>query len=192
MWPLDSAIGATTAHKASKGVVDGTCTQVWAWMTNKCRKRMNQRKGYIIWEISHKGGPRKGDEVGIHILGQGVLFPRALGHLVLFLTAAWSSPISTQAVTPSEPSFWTQFLQIHCNGSAGPRSPSVTGPSQKTVTLQILNGKRVKHNIDDELSNEKIKRNEFWKKKKNHCYVHFDWNLLECINLGLEFLLRWN
>ena len=55
-WPLDSAIWATTAHRASEGVADRTCTQVWAWMTNKCRKMMNQRKGYIIGEISHKGG----------------------------------------------------------------------------------------------------------------------------------------
>ena len=55
-WPLDSAIEATTAHRVSEGVADGTCTQVWAWMTNKCRKRMNQRKGYIISEICHKGG----------------------------------------------------------------------------------------------------------------------------------------
>ena len=160
MWPLNSAIGVTTAHKASEGVADGT---------------------------------GKGDEVEVHILGWGVLSPGALGRLVLFLAPAWSSPISTQAVAPSEPSFWTHSLQIHCNGFVGPRSLSVAGPSQKTVTLQILNGKRVKHNIDDELSNEKIKRNEFWKKKKkNHCYVHFDWNLLECINHGLKFLLRWN
>ena len=132
-WPLDSAIGATTAHRASKGVADGTCTQVWAWITNKCRRRMNQRKGYIISKISHKVGR---DKAGIHILRWGVLSPGALGRLVLFLTPAWSSPISTQAVAPSEPSFWTHSLQIHCTGSAGPGSPSVAGPSQKTVTLQ--------------------------------------------------------
>ena len=52
----DSAIEATTAHRASEEVADGTCTQVWAWMTNKCRKRMNQREGYIISDISHKKG----------------------------------------------------------------------------------------------------------------------------------------
>ena len=53
-WPLDSAIGATIAHRASEGVADGMCTQIWAWMTNKCRKRMNQRKENITSEISHK------------------------------------------------------------------------------------------------------------------------------------------
>ena len=55
-WPLDSTIGVTTAHRALEEVADGTCTQVWAWMTNKCRERMNQRKGYIISEIFHKRG----------------------------------------------------------------------------------------------------------------------------------------
>ena len=133
-WPLDSAIGATTAHRTSKEVANGTCTQVWAWMTNKCKKRMNQRKGYIISEISHKGGVRLG---GIHILEWGVLSLRALGRLVLFLALAWSSPISTQAVTPSEPNFGTCSLQIHCTGSARLRSLSVAGLNQKTVTLHI-------------------------------------------------------
>ena len=54
-WPLDSAIGATAAHRAPEGVADGTCTQVWTWMTNKCRERMNQKKWYITLEIPHKG-----------------------------------------------------------------------------------------------------------------------------------------
>ena len=36
-WPLDSTIGAITAHRVPERVVDGTRTQVWAWMTNKCR-----------------------------------------------------------------------------------------------------------------------------------------------------------
>ena len=134
MWPLDSAIGDTTAHRASEGVADGTCSQVSAWMTNKCKKRMNQRKEYIISEISHKGG---GDEAGIHILGWGVLSLGVLGHLVLFLALAWSCPISTQVVALLEPSFWTHSLQIHCTRFAGPRSSFVARPNQKTVTLQL-------------------------------------------------------
>ena len=32
-------MGATVAHKALERVADGTCTQVWAWMTNKYRRR---------------------------------------------------------------------------------------------------------------------------------------------------------
>ena len=61
MWmiPLDSAMGATTAHRASEGVADGTCTQVWAWMTDKCRRRMNGRKGYITTEITQSKEKRK-------------------------------------------------------------------------------------------------------------------------------------
>ena len=80
-WPLNSVMEVTIAHKAPERVTNGTCTQVWAWMTNKCRKRMDQRKGYITSEISHKRGgaprkaPREIDEMGIHILGRGVLSP---------------------------------------------------------------------------------------------------------------------
>ena len=47
-------MGATAAHRALERVTDGTCTQVWAWMTNKCRRRMNGRKGYIITKISQR------------------------------------------------------------------------------------------------------------------------------------------
>ena len=49
-------MGATTAHRTPERVADETCTQVWAWMTNKCRERMNQKNGYIISEISQEGG----------------------------------------------------------------------------------------------------------------------------------------
>ena len=54
-------MGATAAYKAPERVTDGSCTQVWAWMTNKCRRMMNQREGYITLEIFQKkgGGRRK-------------------------------------------------------------------------------------------------------------------------------------
>ena len=52
-------MGATTAHKVPKSVADGTCTQVWAWMTNKCKRRMNGRERYITTEISQRGGGGK-------------------------------------------------------------------------------------------------------------------------------------
>ena len=29
----------TTAHRVPERIADGTCTQVWAWMTNKYRRR---------------------------------------------------------------------------------------------------------------------------------------------------------
>ena len=57
-------------------MVDGTCTQVGAWMTNKGRRRMNEGGGYITSEISQKGkggkkkAPVRGEELGIHILRQ--------------------------------------------------------------------------------------------------------------------------
>ena len=40
-------MGATAAHRVPERVADGTCTQIWAWMTNKCKRRMNEREGYI-------------------------------------------------------------------------------------------------------------------------------------------------
>ena len=137
MWPLDSALGATAAHRAPERVVDGTCTQVWAWVTNKCRRRMNQGEGYIISEISQMKGeereaPRKQEELGTHIFGWGVLSPWDVGPSdSVFLAPIWSSPIPKQAVTPSEPNFWTHSLQIHCNGSAGLRSRLSLGPVRK-------------------------------------------------------------
>ena len=125
MWPLDSAMGATAAHRASERVADGTCTQVWAWMINKCRRRMNRGEWCITTEISQRKkeeekrdprkrreAPRMGKELGVHILGRGVLSPWDVGpsNFVYF-----SPP--KQAIAPSEPNFWTNSVQIHCNGS---------------------------------------------------------------------------
>ena len=82
-------MGATATHRAPERMADGMCTQVWAWMTNKCRRRINEGEGYITIEISQKrkkkkkrkeekkqererrGGkaPGKREELGIHILG---------------------------------------------------------------------------------------------------------------------------
>ena len=47
-------MGATAAHGAPKKVADETCTRVWAWMTDKCRKKMNGGVGYITIEISQR------------------------------------------------------------------------------------------------------------------------------------------
>ena len=62
------------------------------------------------------------EELGVRILGRWVLSPWDAGppDFVYF-----SPP--KQAVTPSEPNFWTHSLQIHCNG-----------PGLKTETLQLL------------------------------------------------------
>ena len=53
-------MGATVTHSAPKKVADGTCTRVWTWMTDKCRKKMNGGVGYITTEISQKGGLEEG------------------------------------------------------------------------------------------------------------------------------------
>ena len=80
-------MGATAAHKVPERVADGTCTQVWAWMTNKCRRRMNG--GVYIYSIRDLPGekrkmeegqaPGKREELGVHILGRGVLSPWDVG-----------------------------------------------------------------------------------------------------------------
>ena len=76
--------GDHSSSKAPERVADGTCTQVWAWMTNKCRRRMNGGEGYITTRISQSRGDGKTkrdgkdvgnevsgrrEELGIHILG---------------------------------------------------------------------------------------------------------------------------
>ena len=97
MWPLDSAMGATAAYRAPESVADGTCPRVWAWMTNKCRRRMNGREGYITTEItqSKKGKKKKkAQKKGERLLGcerswefpssdKGSFLPRTLGCSIL-------------------------------------------------------------------------------------------------------------
>ena len=136
-WPLDSAIGVTTAHRTPEGMVDGTCTQLWAWMTNKCRERMNQKKWYITSEISHKRRGARGCSWEVRLDENS--YPRTRSPSPrgvrssgsVFLAPTCSSPTSTQVVAPLEPSFWTHSLQIHCNGSTGPRSHPSLGPVRK-------------------------------------------------------------
>ena len=53
MWrrPLNSVVLATTTHRRSKGVSNGTGTQVRAQMINKCRMKMAQRELYNVRDI---------------------------------------------------------------------------------------------------------------------------------------------
>ena len=65
-------MGATAVHRAPESVVNGTCTRVWAWMTDKCRRWMNGREGYITIEITQSKEKRKkqeGPEKGWRLLG---------------------------------------------------------------------------------------------------------------------------
>ena len=101
---------------------------------------MNQGEGYITSEISQKEGGALGkrEELGIHILGQGVLSPWEVEPSdSVFLAPIWSSLLPKQAVAPSESNFRTHSLQIYCNGSAGPRSRSSLGPVKKTWPYNI-------------------------------------------------------
>ena len=61
------------------------------------------------------------EELGVPVLGRGVLSPWDVG---LSDSEYFSPP--KQAVTSLEPNYWTNSLQIHCNG-----------PSPKTETLHI-------------------------------------------------------
>ena len=114
-WPLDSAMGATAAHRTLERVADGTYTQVWVWMTNKYRKRMNQGEGYIYIyiyitsEISQmRGGKCSWEARGVgnsHSWTRSP-FPWDVGPFdSVFLAPIWSSPVPKQAVTPFSPTF---------------------------------------------------------------------------------------
>ena len=146
MWPLDNVIGATTAHRAPERVADGTCTRVWAWMTDKCKKRMNGREGYITTEITQskkekrRRRPRKRreapgmwEELGVPVLGREVLSPWDIGPS----DSVYFSP-PKQTVASLELNFWTHSLQIHYNGSIS-----------KTETLHIYITKILTKHIND-------------------------------------------
>ena len=83
MWPLDSAMGATATHRAPEKVANGMCTRVWAWMTDKCKKKMNGGGGYITKEISQKGGREKETEKGPRKRREALGMREELGILVL-------------------------------------------------------------------------------------------------------------
>ena len=133
MWPLDSAVGATTAHRTPERMADETCTWVWAWMTDKCRRRMNGRKWYITTKIIQRKGKQEGPEKWGRLLGceRSWEFPSSgevsflLGTLGRLIVCIFSPP--KQVVALSKPNFWTHSLQIHYNG-----------PGLKTETLQLL------------------------------------------------------
>ena len=126
-------MGAATAHRMLERVADGTCTRVWVWMTNKCRRRMNEREGYITTKITQSRGDgeeEEGPEKGERLLGceRSWEFPSSsegsffLGTLDIPILCIFSPP--KQVVASLEPNFWTHFLQIHCNG-LGPKTETL-------------------------------------------------------------------
>ena len=60
---------AAAAHRMPERVADGTRTQIWVWMTNKCRRRMNGGEGYITAEISQTMRGEEEKEEGERLLG---------------------------------------------------------------------------------------------------------------------------
>ena len=53
--PLNSAVLATTTHRKSKKVSDGTSTQIRAQMINKCRIKMVQKELYNVRDPQREG-----------------------------------------------------------------------------------------------------------------------------------------
>ena len=113
-------MGATAVYRAPERVADGTCTRVWAWMTDKYRRRINGRGGYITTEITQSRGGGRGrrkrpierrkalgmrEELGVPVLGRGVLSTWDVGPF----DSVYISP-PKQAVASSEPNFWTHSL----------------------------------------------------------------------------------
>ena len=94
-------MGATAAHRAPKGVADGICTQVEAWMTIKCRMRINERDIYITTKISQREGrkkkksPKKGEKGSWDVRGVGSSHPRARSTFSLGRRVAWFSAFFT-------------------------------------------------------------------------------------------------
>ena len=159
IWPLDNAMGATAAHKASERVVDGTCTQVWVWMTNKCRRRMNRGEGYIATEISQRGGGGGGEakekekeegreasgrreELGTHILEREVFSPWDVRPSdPVFLAPIGSSRLLPNQSSPHQsPTFGPTFYKFIVTGLLGLDSVRRWTQSEKwDPTITFLN-----------------------------------------------------
>ena len=98
-------------------------------MTDKCKRRMNERKKYITTEITQsgggegdgqeeEGGPEKGRRLLCDREGLAHSRPRVRGPFSLGRWAARFCVLFTQkqVVASSKPNFLTHSLQIHCNG----------------------------------------------------------------------------
>ena len=109
---------ATAAHRAPEGVADGTYTQVEAWMTSKCRRRINGREGYIYnnRDLPKGGEEEKGKsrEKGERHLGcersweftssgEGSIFPGTKGHLIQCIFHPQNRPSPHQSPTFEPP-----------------------------------------------------------------------------------------
>ena len=106
-------MGATAAHRVPKRMADKTCTRVWAWMTDKCRRRMNRREGYITTEITQSRGngeEEEGPEKGERLLGcerswefpssgEGSFLPRTLGCPIMCICHPQNKPSPYQSPT---------------------------------------------------------------------------------------------
>ena len=153
MWPLDSAVGAIAAHRAPKRVVDGTCTRVWAWMTGKCRRRMNGREGYITTKITQNrggGGRPEGPYQGERLLGceRSWEFPSSgeasfllgmLGHPVLYIFHPKNKPSPHQS-----PTFGLIIYKFIVMGPVREPRPY---KNKKYISIKIYESVKLKNNF---------------------------------------------
>ena len=157
MWPLDGAMGATVAHRATEIAGDGTCTQVWAWMTNKCRTRMNGGEWYITTETSQSMGdgktkregedvgnevPGRREELGIHILGRGVLSAWDVGPSdIVFLAPIRLSCLLPYQLSPYQsPTFGPTLYKFIVKGPLGLNSiRRWAWPEERDPTIFLFN-----------------------------------------------------
>ena len=157
MWPLDGTMGATVAHKATEIAVDETCTQVWAWMTNKCRRRMNGGEGYITTENSQSMGdgktkregkdvgnkaPGMWEELGIHILGREVLSVWDVGPSdIVFLAPIRLSCLLPYRLSPHQsPTFGPTLYKFIVKGLLGLNSiRRWAWPEERDSTIFLFN-----------------------------------------------------
>ena len=114
---------------------------------------MDRSEPYKVRDLPQDKGPSWGGEAQIplsclwwiRLNGSSYhrvrsLFPQTVSPSILvFLIPTRSSSPSTSIVVSLNISYWTYSLQIHCNGSAWPRSHLSLGPSLawKTWTLQL-------------------------------------------------------
>ena len=130
-------MGATAAHRAPERVADGMCTRVRAWMTDKYRRRMNGREGYITTEITQsigKGGGGGGQKAHRKERGSwdaSGVESSCLPVKRLFLLGTLGRPVlcifhpQNKSLSHQSPTFGPILYQIHCKG-----------PGLKTKTLQ--------------------------------------------------------
>ena len=117
---LGQYYGCHVAHRTLERVADGTGTQVWAWMTNKCRGRKKEERRLQslpplkAFATKHKRTKEKKSQSSDQTRGytftlppDNLIIPPPYDHVRLLELSL-------------KPSSWAHFLyQIYCIGSVG-------------------------------------------------------------------------